>query len=99
MHAASMIRILVTGAAGSLATSAKGSVACHECAPGDDYVFSHDRLVYRPLDPIDEIEDELQSAFRRVGVARPEPGIQDVAGLGDASHQGMIQALMVVAVP
>ncbi len=32
-----------------------------------------------PLDPIDETEDELQSAFRRVGVALPEPGIQDVA--------------------
>ncbi len=57
------------------------------------------RSLIPAYDPIDEIEDELQSAFGGVGVALPEPGIEDVAGLGDAGHQGMIHTLMVVAVP
>ena len=55
-------------------------------------------MAEQPLHPVQQRQDKLQRARRRVRRALAQPGVDQVAELGEAGHQRMIDALVVVAV-
>ncbi len=71
-----------------------------QCGRGEPCVDAHHGDVAETLArPVDDVEDHIERALCGADIARPQPGVQHVARLGDGGDQRVVDPGIVMAIP